>query len=105
MPSRSKKHGRPSKSTAKTPHRRGSSTARGYGYQWQQLRQRVLAAEPLCVHCSAEGRVTLASDVDHKRPTKGLTDPLHFDESSLQPLCKPCHGAKTIRDTKKGLTR
>ena len=47
--------------------RKGSSSARGYGYQWQRLRARILAAHPLCVECEKRGIIKLATDVDHIR--------------------------------------
>ena len=34
-----------------------SSTARGYGYKWQQARTGYLAHHPLCVYCEREERV------------------------------------------------
>ena len=44
--------------------------------------------------CTAAGRVTMATVVDHIEPHKG--DPeLFWDEDNWQGLCKPCHdGAK-----------
>ncbi len=71
---------------------RGSSSARGYGRRWRKLRAFILASEPLCRDCSAHGRVTAATDVDHivsKR--RGGTD----DPCNLQPLCGSCHASKT----------
>jgi len=72
-----------------------SRQSRGYGWQWELLRARVLAAEPLCRHCLAKGIVTEARHVDHIRPrAAGGTDEL----INLQPLCRPCHEAKSIID-------
>lgn len=77
--------------------RTGSSTARGYGYKWQRLRARILAAHPLCVECEKRGIIKLATDVDHIRPHKG--DPaLMWDEHNLQALCHACHSRKTARE-------
>lgn len=104
MPRRAKRHGRrPSGTTARRP--RESSARRGYGYRWQQLRLRVLAAQPLCTQCERLGLIVVATEVDHRTPTKGITDPNHFETSNLDPLCKSCHSAKTIRDTREGKTR
>jgi 5-methylcytosine-specific restriction protein A len=62
---------------------------------WQKLRLAVLAGEPLCRCCAAAGRVTAAAEVDHVVPlAKGGTD----DWANLQPLCRPCHEAKTAID-------
>jgi 5-methylcytosine-specific restriction protein A len=75
--------------------RRGSRHERGYGSAWVQLRARVLAREPLCRICRAAGRAVIAATVDHIVPKHlGGTD----DESNLQPLCWPCHRAKTARE-------
>lgn len=74
-----------------------SSTARGYGARWQKLRAKVLREEPLCRACKP--RVTAAVHVDHIVPkAKGGTD----ERSNLQPLCEPCHKAKTARDRATG---
>jgi 5-methylcytosine-specific restriction enzyme A len=68
--------------------RRGSSTQRGYGYAWQQLRKQYLERYPLCRMCQ-RARATL---VDHRIPKRqGGTD----DEYNLQPLCTACHAIKT----------
>ncbi len=75
-----------------------TTTPRGYGWAWQQLRAQVLRDEPLCRACDAKGQVTRATQVDHVKPkTKGGTD----DRTNLAPLCEPCHEAKTARDAGK----
>lgn len=70
-----------------------SSTARGYGYRWQQARAVFLQQHPLC-QCPAcdEGRVhaTLATVVDHKIPHNGNPE-LFWDPSNWQALSKKCH--------------
>jgi len=44
--------------------------------------------------CEAQGRITLATVVDHIVPHRGDRD-LFFDPTNLQSLCKPHHdGAK-----------
>ena len=69
------------------------STAR-----WQRLRLAVLKAEPLCRRCRAQdGRPVPATDVDHIQAHKG--DPrLFWWRQNLQPLCAPCHWAKTAEE-------
>ena len=52
---------------------------------WRKLRKQVLAEEPLCRHCAAQGLVGLATEVDHMR---GAAD---NSRDALQALCKPCH--------------
>ena len=74
-----------------------SAAARGYDGRWRRLRLQILAAEPLCRFCAANGRVTAASHVDHIEPFHGLHDPRRLDPSNLRPLCAPCHMAHTAR--------
>lgn len=74
---------------------RGTRKQRGYGWAWEQLRAAVLKREPLCRICRADGVAVIAVTVDHIKPKhQGGTD----DEGNLQPLCKPCHAAKTARE-------
>lgn len=72
------------------------TTARGYGWPWQQLRKRILDRDcGLCCVCKAQGRIRLATDVDHiKRKADGGTD----DEANLQSICDDCHEAKTTAE-------
>ena len=73
--------------------RRGSSAERGYGRTWRRVRLMVLADEPLCRMCKADGRLTAASEVDH---IDG--DSRNNQRGNLRPLCKPCHSRRTARD-------
>lgn len=76
----------------------GTTSSRGYGWRWQQLRQAKLAREPLCRVCSQNGRTTLATEVDHIKPkSSGGTD----QWSNLQPICRECHAQKTAREGNK----
>lgn len=78
-----------------------SSTARGYGYRWQQARERFLRLHPLC-QCEdcmeGEKRLTVASIVDHRIPHRG-DQSLFWDESNWQAMAKPCHDRKTQIET------
>ena len=77
--------------------RSGNSAERGYGYRWQKLRNRFIAQHPYCEECMKQGKITLATDVDHIVPHRG--DPaLLYDETNLQSLCKACHSRKTARE-------
>lgn len=59
------------------------------------IRARVLSDNPLCVHCKASDRLSLATEVDHIKPLhKGGTD----DYDNLQGLCTACHEVKTAKD-------
>jgi 5-methylcytosine-specific restriction enzyme A len=77
---------------------RGTTTERGYGYAWQKLRIRILERDHgLCQVCAAQGRVSIARDVDHiVNKAQGGTDA----ESNLQAICPPCHTAKTARESR-----
>jgi len=62
------------------------------GERWTKMRALYLQQYPLCEHCDAAGRITLAEEVDHILPlSQGGTDAFE----NLQGLCKPCHAAKT----------
>lgn len=73
------------------------STARGYGYRWQQYRIGYLAEHPLCVKCHARGLITVATVVDHVTPHQG-DQRLFWDEVNHQALCKPCHDSDKARE-------
>lgn len=76
---------------------KGSSAKRGYGYRWQKLRNRFIAQHPFCEQCMKQGRLTIATDIDHIKPHRG--DPiLLFDEENLQALCHACHSRKTASE-------
>lgn len=78
-------------------HRRVSEYQRSgpsaYDYRWQRFRFLFIAANPVCVACGH-----LATDVDHITPHRGQSDPLFWDVSNLQSLCKACHARKTRRE-------
>ena len=59
---------------------------------WRRLRKQVLAEEPLCRHCAAQGLTVPATEVDHLR---GAAD---NSRDALQALCKPCHSIKTMAE-------
>jgi 5-methylcytosine-specific restriction enzyme A len=56
-------------------------------------RRQILAEEPLCRPCLADGRVTASAEVDHI--DEDLPDPLWDARENKQGICKPCHRAKT----------
>lgn len=78
----------------RSDERRGSSSKRGYNYQWQRVRLQHLRNEPLCRYCLAKGLVVEATVVDHIVPHKGDHD-LFMDPDNHQSLCKSCHDVKT----------
>lgn len=74
--------------------RRGSSSARGYGYKWQQARDDFLREHPLCKKHEEKGQLVPSSVVDHVIPHKGDMS-LFWSRSNWQALCKTCHDIKT----------
>lgn len=79
--------------------REGLTTAqRGYGGKWQRARLSYLAKHPLCRMCEAKGRVTEATLVDHIKDHRGDMTLFWDSENNWQPLCGPCHSAKTAAD-------
>jgi len=67
-----------------------SAAARGYGHKWRIARAAYLSANPLCVYCQRDGRVTAASVVDHIVPHQGDME-LFWQRSNWQSLCAMCH--------------
>jgi len=74
-----------------------SSTARGYDGRWRKARLAYLRAHPTCVRCAQDGRVTLATVVDHKTPHRGNYE-LMWDVGNWQALCKWHHDSKTAKE-------
>lgn len=82
-----------------------SRHSRGYGAEWEKLRARVMARDKrLCQPCHRNGRVTMATQVDHivsKAEAKRMrwTETQVNDPANLQAICKPCHDKKTTEET------
>lgn len=92
-----------------------SSTARGYGYKWQQARAEYLAEQPYCVYCAREAGihdaplspefqaqcirqgVGLANIVDHIEAHRGNTE-LFWKRSNWQSMCAPHHSRDKQRE-------
>ena len=71
---------------------RPSSRERGYGSEWQQIRQRYLTAHVICEN--PEGCINPATDVDH---IDGKGPRGDNDDLNLRALCHSCHSRKTVR--------
>ena len=70
-------------------------TPRTRGRKWMQMRELWLTQNPLCAECLKAGRVTLATEVDHKIPLfKGGADA----RENLNSLCADHHRIKTNED-------
>lgn len=86
---------------SKREARVGSTTARGYGYRWQKLRELVLARDCglcQCDDCKSLGRVRPATEVDHRiSKARGGTDAL----DNLRAINVDCHRAKTAREARR----
>ena len=69
--------------------------------RWKLTRAYVLDNNPYCVECEKQGRITRATDVDHINNIGNIFLSGEHDEAynidNLQPLCKQCHGAKSIK--------
>jgi 5-methylcytosine-specific restriction protein A len=80
--------------------KRGSSTARGYGYKWQLASKGFLRAHPLC-QCpdclEGEKQITIAVVVDHIIPHGGDMT-LFWDRNNWQSMGKTCHDRKTAKE-------
>lgn len=64
-----------------------------YGRTWRRVRERYIAAHPLCEKCMDRGKLTPAQEVHHILPlSRGGT----HAESNLMSLCKPCHSRITV---------
>lgn len=77
--------------------RRGNRHQRGYGWEWEKLRARILERDSwLCQACLETDRVTVATQVDHIIPkSQGGSD----NEDNLQAICAPCHAEKTLKES------
>lgn len=70
---------------------RPSSSARGYGRDWERARASFLREHPRCALCAARATV-----VDHRTPHKGDVG-LFWNRSNWQALCAHCHNATKQR--------
>lgn len=99
---------------------RGSSSERGYTWAWRRLRRAFLRARcqscgyppsancrqcggtglahSCCAECLAEGKLVLATEVDHVLPHQDWPE-LRLDMRVLQALCQAHHTRKTNAET------
>jgi 5-methylcytosine-specific restriction endonuclease McrA len=72
------------------------------GRKLQAMRAQLFRANPLCVACEAQGRVTPATQRDHVIPlSEGGAD----DDSNTQALCEACHEVKSKAEAARGVRR
>ncbi len=76
-------------------YQRDPAVKKRYGKAWQRVRDRFIAAHPLCQRCQERGRITPAQEVHHIVPlSQGGT----HDETNLMALCTSCHSEITARE-------
>jgi len=73
---------------------RQSASKRGYSYRWGKYSRQRLREYPECVSCGREAEAT-----DHIIPVTGPDDPLFWDSSNHQSLCRSCHSSKTATES------
>ena len=59
-----------------------------------------LRMHPLCRPCAANGFTVAAAEIDHLVPVKHAPDRF-LDRSNWQPICRPCHEAKTATENRR----
>jgi len=78
---------------------RRTPTKRITGRRLQRMRAALFKRQPLCEECQRFGRVTLATQRDHRIPlAEGGAD----DETNEQALCEPCHDGKSLAEALRG---
>lgn len=98
-----------------------SSTARGYGYKWQQARAAYLVKHPFCAYCLRDAGISYNQDsveiglacmasgaglpyahlVDHIEPHRGDME-LFWDSNNWQSLCRTHHSRDKQREERAG---
>jgi 5-methylcytosine-specific restriction protein A len=71
------------------------ATQRVRGRKLQRRNERLYRSNPLCVRCLEKGKLTEATEWDHKKP---LSQGGEESDINLQGLCHDCHAAKTKID-------
>jgi len=65
--------------------------------KWKKIRAIVKDEEPVCRLCLAQQFVVDTEVIDHIIPINMGGDP--YDRNNLQGLCRPCHEAKSRRES------
>ena len=71
--------------------------------EWAAIRQAVLAEQPLCVRCLADGIVEPATVVNHVHRHEG--DVTKFFGGPFEAICKPHHDRDVQREERAALDR
>lgn len=80
--------------------KRGSAASRGYDSKWQAARKSYLEKHPECVMCSAQGKRTKATVVDHRIPHRG-DKALFWNKLNWQSLCGHHHNSAKQREERR----
>lgn len=89
----------------KPDSQRGSRHERGYDWEWEKRRKRILARdEGLCQPCLKQGRIHPGNEVDHKvskaqARAMGWTNEQIEADSNLQTIARECHRLKTSSES------
>jgi len=70
--------------------------------RYRKFRRAILASNPLCVQCRAEGYFEVATTIDHIQPL--CQGGAMWDKSNIQPLCRACHDIKTQAELRRPLS-
>ena len=65
------------------------------GRKWMEIRERWFRAHPVCVMCEQQGRISLATQLDHRI---ALINGGKDDESNYQSLCVDHHKEKSAQE-------
>lgn len=76
---------------------RGTRTERGYDNRWLKASKQFIKGK-VCVNCEKNGVYKMSECTDHKIPVSGPDDPLFWDKTNWNPLCKNCHSEKTAKE-------
>lgn len=69
---------------------------------YRKLRAYKLANDPVCEICEREGRITPATEVDHRLPREQRPD-LAMSYKNLQSICFDCHVSKSKKENKQAI--
>ena len=69
---------------------RDPAAKKRYGRTWKRIRDRYIAANPLCEQCKKNGKLTPAEEVHHIKP---LSQGGSNTDDNFMSLCKSCHSS------------
>jgi 5-methylcytosine-specific restriction enzyme A len=93
MPKQPEKINRPWVKQRKPFERERSNEGFYNSWSWRKFAKQYKDANPLCVHCEANGVITPGTVADHIIPiNKGGEK---FNENNIQTLCESCHNRKS----------